>query len=33
VGLYNKRVVRAALSSKPLSSIKIDGYMGGPGEY
>lgn len=27
VGLYNKRVVQAALSAEPLSSIKIHGYM------
>lgn len=33
VGLYNKRVVRAALSARPLASIKIDGYMDGPDEY
>lgn len=33
VGLYNKRVVQAALSSRPLSSIKIDGYMDRPDDY
>jgi 8-oxo-dGTP diphosphatase len=33
VGLYNKRVVSAAVSSKPLTSVKIDGYMNGPDDY
>lgn len=33
VGVYNKRVVRAALSAEPLASVKIDGYMDGPDAY
>ncbi len=33
VGLYNKCVVQAALSSKPLKSIKIEGYMNRPEDY
>lgn len=33
VGLYNKRVVNAAVSYKPMKSVKIDGYMNNPDEY
>jgi len=33
VGLYNKQVVRAALSFSPLAAIKIEGYMNNPDEY
>lgn len=33
VGQYNKLVVKAAISSKPLASVKIDGYMDNPSDY
>ena len=33
IGLYNRRVVTAALSAPTLVSIKIDGYMDGPDDY
>ncbi|MBI4850713.1 MAG: NUDIX domain-containing protein [Acidobacteria bacterium] len=33
VGEYNKLVVKAAVFSKPLVSVKIDGYMDSPNDY
>lgn len=33
IGLYNRRVVRAALEGRPLNSIKLDGYMTRPADY
>lgn len=33
VGAYNKQVVSAAISSKPMASVKIDGYMDNPNDY
>ncbi len=33
IGLYNRRVVQAALAAPPLASIKMDGYMDGPDDY
>lgn len=33
VGHYNKLVVKAAISSKPLASVKLDGYMDNPNDY
>lgn len=33
IGLYNRRVVRAALEGWPLISIKLDGYMTRPDDY
>lgn len=33
VGVYNQRLVRAALRFAPLSSIKLDGYLDDPNAY
>jgi ADP-ribose pyrophosphatase YjhB (NUDIX family) len=33
VGIYNRHVVRTALSAAPLPSIKLPGYMDGPESY